>query len=396
MSLFTSNQDQETFNKLVSSIQHQQDDRELHWLVSSVILPEFPQIIEALTICSNLLMFNSPQQPDPSNKIQKGPAIKLPVSSGTHDNLKGIIVRDGAFITEFTVSVKDHYLNKVFHKLKLKKPVLLEQVINANSAIDASIMLINQLSEFTDVEVLDHDTTHKKLIDVFQRLLSSIQTAKTNLQLPTDPTLVFPEKITHGQFFEPELPNTIPIDFYLNQAEICIDLKSLSRVVEKPWGDIDPQTGQSYVDKVRDHMKLPPSSTTNSIRGSSPQQKHSSSEVSSVVSATATPTPTPSIHTGIKDENVSNLFPEHHHDSNEKHETGSFFNNMMSHISLKPKHDPQDYITRCITYNNMVVMIKSKIEVSSEDPVLVSCFTKLDSIEYLITNFLHSLSNLVG
>lgn len=72
MSLFLT-QDQLVFTELVSSIQHQQDDRELHWLVSLVILPEFPQIIEALTICSNLLMFNSPQQPDPNNKIQKGP-----------------------------------------------------------------------------------------------------------------------------------------------------------------------------------------------------------------------------------------------------------------------------------------------------------------------------------
>ncbi|CCG25323.1 Ste23 protein [Candida orthopsilosis Co 90-125] len=383
MSLF-STQDQSVFTELVSSIQHEQDDRELHWLVSSVILPEFPQIIEALTICSNMLMFNSPQQPDPSNKIQKGPAIKLPVSSGTQDNLKGIIVRDGAFITEFTVSVKDHYLNKVFHKLKLKKPVLLEQVVNANSAIDAAIMLINQLSEFTDVEELDHDATHKKLIDVFQRLLSSIQTAKTNLQLPTDPALVFPERVTRGQTFEPELPDTIPIDFYLNQAEICVDIKSLSRVTEKPWGDIDPRSGQSYVDKVRDQMKLPPSSA-NSIRGSG--QKVSSSEVSSIASAT------PSVHMG-KDENVGNSFPDQ--DTSEKRDTSSFFNNMMSHISLKPKHDAQDYITRCITYNKMVVMIKTKIEVSSEDPILVSCFTKLDSIEYLITNFLHSLSNLVG
>lgn len=372
------------FTELVSSIQHEQDDRELHWLVSLVILPEFPQIIEALTICSNMLMFNSPQQPDPSNKIQKGPAIKLPVSSGTQDNLKGIIVRDGAFITEFTVSVKDHYLNKVFHKLKLKKPVLLEQVVNANSAIDAAIMLINQLSEFTDVEELDHDATHKKLIDVFQRLLSSIQTAKTNLQLPTDPALVFPERVTRGQTFEPELPDTIPIDFYLNQAEICVDIKSLSRVTEKPWGDIDPRSGQSYVDKVRDQMKLPPSSA-NSIRGSG--QKVLSSEVSSIASAT------PSVHMG-KDENVGNLFPDQ--DTSEKRDTSSFFNNMMSHILLKPKHDAQDYITRCITYNKMVVMIKTKIEVSSEDPILVSCFTKLDSIEYLITNFLHSLSNLVG
>lgn len=383
MSLFLA-QEQQVFTNLVADIQHRQDDRELHWLVSLVILPEFPQIIEALKICSNLLMFNSPQQPDPSNKIQKGPAIKLPVSSGTQDNLKGIIVRDGAFVTEFTINVKDHYLNKVFHKLRLKEPVLLEQVINANSAIDAAIMLINQLSQFTDVEELDHDVTHTKLIDEFQRLLSSIQTAKTNLQLPTDPALVFPEKVTHGQYFEPELPNTISIDFYLNQAEICVDLKSLSKVTEKPWGDIDPHTGQSYVDKVRDQMKLPPSSA-NSIRGTG--QKFLSSEVSSVASAT------PSIPSG-KDENVGKLFPEH--DSHDNHEAGSFFNNMMSHILLKPKHDAQDYITRCITYNQMVVMIKTKIEVSSEDPVLVSCFTKLDSIEYLITNFLHSLRNLVG
>lgn len=73
----------------------------------------------------------------------------------------------------------------------------------------------------------------------------------------------------------------------------------------------------------------------------------------------------------------------------------NFVNNVWNHILLKPKHDPIDYITKCVTYNNMVVMVGKKIEVSSPDPVLVSALTKLDSVEYLVSSFLENLQKVV-
>ncbi|KAI3403083.2 RAV2 [Candida oxycetoniae] len=363
-------QDQSLFTRLVSQIQDATDEKELHWFEKKVVIPEFPQIIETLTVCSNLLLYNSPQHPDPQNRIERGPPIKLAVSSSKSERLKGIVVRDGAYITEFHVTIKDHYFNKYFNKLNLVKPVLLNQIINTKVAIDDSISLMESLPnldkqqqqqqqqqhQHQKVFEEDHETYHKNLIDSFQSLLSNIQTAKTNLQLPTDPQLVFPLKVTLPDFFHPELPPTITIDYYISQAEICIDLKSLHRITEKPWCEVDSKTGKSYVDNVRDDMKLP----------------SANSSVSSLTQASLEKSP---------------ALP--------RVENNNFLSSMMSHIQLKPKHDSMDYITRCITYNNMVVMINTKLEVSSEDPVLVSCFTKLDTIECIIRNFLKSLKNLL-
>ncbi|KAI5950238.1 RAV2 [Candida jiufengensis] len=365
----TSIANKQQFNDLITTIQQDQNDKELHWLVSQIIIPEFQQIIETLKIVSNLVLYNSPQHPDTTKGIERGPAIKLPLTSTTnHSNLNGIIIRDGLYILKFNVVIKDHYLNKYFNKLNLKKPILLQQLVNCKKSIDDSIDLLDQLyllnetlekEESEQHTTINHKTYHKQLITSFKNLVSKIQNAKTNLQMPIDPSIIFPENVTDTTAFEPELPKIISIDFYINQAEICIDLKYLHKITEKPWCEIDPNTGLSYVDMVRDDIKNKKSN-----------QKVEDSKIL---------------------ENLNN-------NDNSSHSSG-FFNNVMNQIgqfkTSTKNYDKNDYITRCITYNNMVVMINSKIEVSSEDPILVSCFTKLDSIEYLINNFLYSLNNLI-
>ncbi|KAK6457762.1 RAVE subunit 2/Rogdi [Scheffersomyces xylosifermentans] len=364
-----------TLHSLINELQVDQADKELHWLTAFIITPEFPQIIEALQICSNLLLYNSPQHPNASKHVERGPVIKLPVSSSKSEALKGIIVRDGAYITQLTVTLKEHHFNKHITRLHLKKPILLPQIITAKKAIDSSIEIIEGLTKLTDCS----DADHQKLIDSFNDLLSNIITAKNALQLPTDPDLVFPINKSPADAFEPELLPCIAVDLYITQAEVCIDLKSLHKVTERPWGEIEATSGKSYIDKIRDEMKLPSASAS--------------------MASTTTSEISHPLNVSDIEKRLNEMTGHKEKSFTEPSAPAGILTNMMtsmSHLSLRPKHDPIDYITKCVTYNNMVVMINKKIEVSSADPVLVSAFTKLDSIEYLVSSFISNLDSLVG
>lgn len=325
----------------VAQLKARSVDREIHWLVQLVVKPELPQLIEALQICSNLLLYNSPQHPDEALHIQRGPSITLPVSSGKLDLLKGIIVRDGAYVTKMTLTLKERHFNRVISRIHLVKPFLLAQIITAKKSIDSAIELIVQASSIFDLDACSSadENPHVVLISVFTDLLRELQIAKNALQLPTDPELVFPKHVTPPSLFDPELSAHIALDLYISQAEVCIDLKDLHRVTEKPWGDVDPASGKSYVDKIRDNMSA-----------------------------------------GIVD--------KHEEDSH------GVLGSVMS-LLLKPRYDVQDYITRCITYKDQVVMVNKKIEVLSADPVLVSAFTKLDSVEYMVSSFMENIQKLM-
>lgn len=350
---------------LIKRVHKENAEIELHWFISSIISPEFPQIIETLQICSNLILYNSPQHPDSEKLIERGPPIILPLSSNKLETLKGIMTRDGAYITQLQVTIKDHYFNKVIQRLKIKQPVLLPQIITAKKAIDDAIELIRNATSWIDSECKDDN--HTQLIRIFNDLLVQIQIAKTSLQLPTDPKLVFPINVIPPDTFEPELTKQIAVDLYINQAELCLDLKHLNCIHEKPWCEIDNK-GKSYVDNLREEMKLPNSGI------STPQNL--------TVPLTMT-------------EVEKRL---HHIDSEgrKKLENHGLFSNVISHLLLKQTYQPVDYITKCITYNGMVVMLNKKIEVSSPDPVLLSSFTKLDSIEYLISSFIDNINCIVN
>lgn len=343
-----------TFIDTVLSIQSTQNDKELHWYIINIILPDLPQIIETLQICSNLLMYNSPQEPDSKQCIEKGPSIKLPLSlTNQQDSVNGIITRDGPYITDLNLTVKNHYFNKHFHKLHLIKPMVLEQLVNVLNLIKDSIGILQNLQSIdkeltllSEKEENEHTIKHDQLICDFKKLLVNIHDSKTNLQLPSDPNLVFPLQVTDGENFEPQLLDRIAVDFYLSQKPSLYDLKSLHRITEKPWCEIDAN-GKSFVDKLKEEMK--------------------------------------NKRLSIGDKSTSDAI-------NQNNNT-NIFSNMMSHLLLRHKYDTMDYITRCITYNNMVVVVNKKFEVSTEDPILISCFTKLDSLESIINGYISSLNS---
>lgn len=343
--------------------QSSQSDKELHWYINSIILPELPQLIETLEICHNLLLYNTPQY-SPSQNLQKGPPITLPLSSNKLEILKGILIRDGPYITKLSITLNQSNFNKIFHKLTLASPILLSQIITTKSAINQSIQTLKDFIAINNPHN-DSQCNHTQLIELFNKLISNIKLAKQSLQLPMDPNLVFPNNITPSDKFIPNLPENITIDLYLNQAEICIDLKKLHIINEEPWNKID-SNGKSYVDNIREEMKLPISSpSTISTPNTVSSPSHSPLKLSEV-------------------DSKLNSLNQH-----------KFLNNLFSTLTLKPKFDPIDYITKCVTFNDMVVMINTKIDVTSPDPVLTSVFTKLDSLEYLTCLFLSNLDHVL-
>ena len=55
----------------IKSLQVKTNDAELHWYITSIIIPDLSQLIETLQICKNLLLYNSPQAPNPKECIEK-------------------------------------------------------------------------------------------------------------------------------------------------------------------------------------------------------------------------------------------------------------------------------------------------------------------------------------
>lgn len=243
-------------------------------------------------------------------------------------------------------TIKHPQINKVIHKLCLKHPILLDQLLTTKKAIDNAIDIIQGFSNNNNQLSSCHESSfpHSKLVLTFNQLLYHIKIAKQNLQLPLDPGLVFPENLTPSGYFDPELTPNLAIDMYINQTEVCIDVKKLDIITELPWCEIT--NGKSYVDQVRDEMKLEPGASASPKKLSDWESLHSSSVMES----------------------------------------------MLTRLQLKPRYDPMDYITKCVTYNDMVVMVAGKVEVNSADPVILSTFTKLDSLEYLISSFLDNLN----
>lgn len=299
-------------------------DREIHWYVAQIVRPQLDQLLDALRITSNLLLYNAPHHPD--HDTARGPPITLPLSS-SQNAVSGLLTRDGAYVTKLQAKIAG---SRVVSSLALVRPVLVAQIITAKTAIDAATVLLVQASSL--FEASDH-VDHAALVEVLRQLHTKLGAAKAALQLPTDPRLVFPQHVTALAHFEPDFGHRLAVDVYISQAEVCVDVKDLRRVTERPWCDVDA-AGKSYADRVRDDM----------VAGRKP-----------VV------------------------------------EAGE---GMWARL-VRPKADAADYVARCVTYDGVVVMVQHKAEVLLPDPVLYSAFTKLDTVEYVVGTFMENMEKLM-
>lgn len=332
---------------LLKQFQYEEEEKELHWITEYAISPQLCQIIDTLYLCLELIGGVTTNE----NGV---PEQKLPLSSPKLEALKGTITRQGAFITKFDVIVDDKYFNKCFSQLKLAKQVRLPQMDAATKAMKEAIGILKYLREISSPRA--EKDNHLQLISGFHSLLDQIDNAKQNMLLPTDPKLVFPNHVISPYCFEEPLKRGLAIDFYISQAEICVDMKYLYHVTEKPWGEVY-EDGKSYVDKIRDEMRRPQTADYEPSSGHHPSQ--SVSDFYNKLEASSS-RPNHSVHGILK-------------------------------LLVGRKYSPRDYITKCITYDKMVVIVLKKIEVSTADPNLLSALTKLDSLTYLVGSFLDNM-----
>ena len=338
---------EEVMEALIKQFQYEEEEKELHWLTEYAISPQICQIIDTLNLCLELIGGGITYE----NSV---PEQKLPLSSSKLEALKGTITRKGASIANFDVSVDDNYFNKCFSQLKLVKPVRLPQIEAATKAMKEAIKILEHLREISSIHA--EKDNHPRIISGFHSLLDQIYTAKLNMLLPTDPKLVFPLHVIPPYCFEVPLSRSVALDFYISQAEICVDMKYLDHVTAKPWGEVY-EDGRSYVDKVRDEMKRP--QMADYEFSSRDRQSQSISDFYNKLEASS---------------------------PRSNHSVGGILKLLVGR-----KYSPRDFITKCITYDKRVVIVLKKIEVSTADPNLLSALTKLDSLTYLVGSFLENM-----
>lgn len=292
-------------------------DRELHWYVAQIVRPQLAHLRDTLEVCGNLLRHNLPDS-------THGPPITLPISAGALGALLGVLTRDGPSVTKMEIQVGDKRLARVAKTLRLVQPLPLAQVAAAAASVDDALA---ELAQARALFAPGSRAPHAQLVSQLRALFAAIGAAKVSLQLPTDPALVFPQHVTQPGSFAPNCGLRLAADVYVSQAEVCLDIKALSQVTEKPWCEIDAK-GKLYADRVRDEMSA----------GRTPEIEH----------------------TGWR-------------------------------LTRRPA---EDYVARCVTYGGHVVMVDRKVEVLSADPVLVSTFTKLDSVEYVVGAFMANIETL--
>ncbi|KAL6450022.1 RAV2 Regulator of V-ATPase in vacuolar membrane protein 2 [Candida maltosa Xu316] len=297
--------------------------------------------METLQICKNLLLYNSPQSPD--SKYEKGPSLKLAISFGNNkvgDAVNGFIIRDGPYIVDLNLSIKNHYFNKHVNRLRLKNPIVLESIVNCLNYLNDAINELQELSNSDKKEV-----NEEECLKCFVKLSELIKSSKNSLQIPTDPEMIFPLHVTNEDNFESDIKGSenheISVDFYTCDNQISLDLRSLHKVHEKPWCEIDKSTGKSYVDNIRDEMKQ----------------------------SSSTPSDT------------------NHNPNNNNTNNNNFFSSLIHHFKNKP--DAMDYINRAVTYNGHVVLVDKKFEVCTDDPILISILSKLNSLDKKINSIVN-------
>lgn len=190
-------------------------------------------------------------------------------------------------------------------------------------------------------ESRDHD--HNQFVSLFTDLKDKINLSKKLLQLPCDPGLVFPNNIPQYDVFDPVLPPNYTLDIYINQGNLCIDIKKLHVIHDEPWCRFIG--GRSFIDIVKEDLKMG----------------------------------------RIKIQDLDNL------------EDLEVYKGLGLNTGFKwfKRFKPIDYVTKCITFNSMVVMIDKNIEMNTSDPILISVLTKLDTLDYLIRKYLDNLRVLV-
>lgn len=312
---------------------------ERSWLMNEIIKPELPNILGNVKKCLEMLH---------SDQVFKMP-ISSNASSGNNPSIKGIVVRQGSFLLDFKAIVvfpEFHKGREILLRMNTGQKFLLAQI----DSIEKNLCRILRLLE--DLQMVENLNTFTENFGTVLRLLFE----SINLIQNPPRQLSFPESNNHAvkQMFQnyeaicATAHHEISLDIVLFKSELCIDIRNLSIVTKKPWSNVDPVTGQSFSDTIKDELTMNRSKN---------------------------------LATTLEDNGIHIEEP-------------SLINNIMMstfNTDTTTLAQAQYYLNRCITFNRKTVIECEKLEITTSDPSLISITSKLNALESSITNYYTNL-----
>ncbi|KAG0672036.1 hypothetical protein C6P41_004778 [Kluyveromyces marxianus] len=346
------------------------------WLITEIIKPELPNLIDHVEKCLELLsseerfvmpLSNGSNIPNGTNSNISSPSSSSNSNSSSTNNttnsstsIKGTITRQSGYIVDFHAVVKLPDFNKgrpIMLKMETGKKYPLVQIQSIISNLARSLNLFDELQQISESKTLEFDETQlfeKKIGKILELLTQSI----TLLQNPPR-ELIFPHnnnnflKNNFGESYEAceSTHHLVNMELVLFKNEVCLDIRNLTKVVKRPWCEVDPNTGLSFADKVRDRLK---------------QDKNG---------------------------RILEILKEH----GLQVDDASVLNNLLSSFSVTERITlPQanDLLARCVTFDGRVVTECEKVSINTSDPTLISVSAKLTGLENKISNQYVNIQNL--
>ncbi|AET39234.1 Rav2p Ecym_4157 [Eremothecium cymbalariae DBVPG len=300
------------------------------WLIHEIVKPQLPNIIDNIEMCIELLLSDS--------------VFKMPISNGVGDDSQpvvgGILSRQRGDIVDFQVLVKFpqfHRGKPVMYKMKsIDGRFRLNQIESICTYLREIGGLLDELQSLEDADLF---------IKKFGILLSRLTKAINILENPPR-KLLFPDdnnEAVKTMFKDPQslcesMHHLVSIELVLFKNEIMIEFRNLVKVTKRPWCRINKETGQSFVDQLRNNLK---------------KQRHVP------------------IKTVMEQEGVQIEQP-------------SLVNSLISHLNTNGERttlsEAQDFLNRCITFDGKVVMECEKVSIRTSDPILISVSSKLNGL----------------
>lgn len=323
---------------------------ELKWLINEIIRPELPNIIDNIEKCVDMLnsdkVFKMPIS-NGANITRQSEGANVSISDGP--SIRGIVTRQGPFILDFQAVVRFPEFQKgkqVLYRMNtgIKFPLL--QLNNINSNLTDILETLENLEIQDDINIFIERFGY--VLKLITQSISILQNPPKELNFPFSNNFAMKQMFQNCDELCESNHHEISLELVLFKNELCVEFRNLSKIINKPWCNIDPKTGKSTVDKIKEDLRSDRSKSLTDI---------------------------------LKTYNVQIEEP-------------SLINNiMMSTFSRDSTtlQQAQNLIARCVTFNNKVVSEVGKLTVATSDPSLISISSKLNALEHTISNHFTNL-----
>ncbi|CDF87753.1 BN860_13674g1_1 [Zygosaccharomyces bailii CLIB 213] len=317
----------------------QNNANECKWLIEEIIKPELPNIIDNVERCLDML--------------QSEQVFRIPISSGCNEtsdrpSVKGIVARQAGQLVDFQAVVR-------FPEFHNGKPILFKKSPESHFPLQQIETITGHLQTvLITLEDLQITMEPKSFVDkigqVLELLIKSInllQNPPRDFSFPDSGNAAMKLLFDDHEALSQTAHHEISLEIVLFKKELCVDFRNLIKVTKKPWCEIDPGTGKSFGDKIKDQL------------------------------------------TTDRSKNLSSVLKE----NGVQIEQATFLNNLMSNFSAEITTLPQaqNYLNRCVTFNDKVVIEIAKVALTTSDPFLISTSTKLSSLENSVSNYFTNL-----